>query len=124
MTIKKFLFFSFLTLSITTFSQEIDTRLTKRFTSQELAEMQKSQPEHYAMLVYALDNALYTVEAPKEKNIQFLSITLDQTKPYDFISLGLAIKKQNQYFLIEGTHKVLVVKSEWVLNNEMKTKNQ
>jgi hypothetical protein len=116
------LFLLFLALSFTTFSQEISPRLTQRFSKEALVDMQKNQPENYAMLVYALDNAMYIAENPTEKNAQFPSITVDTSAPYDFITLGLEIKKENQYFLIQGTSKVLVVKSEWVLKNEMHTK--
>ena len=36
-----------------------------------------------------------------------------------FDDLGLDIINSNQYFKIEGTDKMLVVKSIWVLDNEL-----
>lgn len=112
-----------LTIHSISFAQQIDKRLEKRYSTQELTTMQNENPSHYKMLVYALDNACYTSEYPKEKASTLTqSIVLDPNKPLNFIELGLEIKKENQYIKIEGTSKILVVKSEWVLNNELSKK--
>lgn len=112
-----------LTIHSAVLAQDVDKRLEKRYSNQELTKMQKEDPAHYKMLVYALDNACYTSEFPKDKaSVLTQSIVLDPNKPLNFIDLGLEIKKENQYIKIEGTSKILVVKSEWVLNNELSKK--
>ena len=103
------------------FAQEIDKRLLSKYSTIELESMKELNPEKIQMLNYALDNALYVIDFPEKKDIKLSSIqkpTTNQT----FIDLGLEIQKENQYFQIIGEKKMLVVKSEWVLFNELKTK--
>ena len=85
--------------------------------------MQKENPEQLRMLNYALDNAFYVIDFPKEKKNELQkTITYDLKKKASFIELGLTIQKENQYFKINGSDKVLVLKSEWLLLNELNTK--
>ena len=73
------------------------------------------------MYVYAVDKACYVSDLPKGKEAKLDgAINVDISKPLNFIDLGLDIKSVNQYFKINGTDKMLVVKSEFVLNNELK----
>jgi hypothetical protein len=105
------------------FSQDVDARLMKKYSQEELVTMKDQNPGHYKMLVYALDNACYIADLPKGKSDAVTgSVDLDMTKSFTFVDLGLDIKKENQYLRISGTNKMLVVKSEWVLNNELTTK--
>ena len=85
--------------------------------------MIQDNPAQYNVLVYALDHACYVIDKPVEKDLSgFTTIPVDVSKPINFLDLGLEIKDQNQYFLIQGTSKMLVVKSNWVLNHELTTK--
>lgn len=106
-------------LSGSLFSQEIDGRLLKRYTSSELAEMKASNPANYSMLIYALDNALYLADMPEGKDFSADVIEVDIENLPSYIELGLEIKKENQYFMVAGQNKLLIMKSEWVLNHEM-----
>ena len=116
-----FLFFTF--FSKISFSQMVDKRLEKKYSNKEINQIIKDDPGHYHFLVYALDNACYTIDQPKGKDLtEFTEISLDLKCPLNFLDLGLEIKDQNQYFIIKGTNKLLVVKSNWVLNHELKTK--
>ena len=116
-----FLFFTF--LSHISFSQKVDQRLEKKYSKNEITQIIKDDPGHYHFLVYALDNACYTIDQPKGKDLsEFTEISLDIKSPLNFLDLGLEIKDQNQYFIIKGTNKLLVVKSNWVINHELKTK--
>ncbi len=116
-----FLFFTF--FSKISFSQMVDKRLEKKYSNKEINQIIKDDPGHYHFLVYALDNACYTIDQPKGKDLtEFTEISLDLKSPLNFLDLGLEIKDQNQYFIIKGTNKLLVVKSNWVLNHELKTK--
>jgi len=105
------------------FSQEIDSRLSKKYTQQELLNMKENSPSEYNFLVYALDNACYVTDLPTGKEDALDgSISVDLSKEFTFLDLDLQIKNSNQYLKINGTNKMLVVKSEWVLNNELNTK--
>lgn len=110
-------------ISSVTYSQDFDIRLEKVYTSTQLKTMQKENPAQLRMLNYALDNALYVIDLPKEKTSEIQkTITFDLKNRATFIELGLTIQKENQYFKINGSDKVLVVKSEWLLLNELNTR--
>jgi hypothetical protein len=110
-------------ISSISFSQEFDKRLEKTYTSSQLTTMQKENPAQLNMLNYALDNALYVIDMPKEKMSEIQkTITYDLKKKATFLELGLTIQKENQYFKINGLDKVLVVKSEWMLLNELNSR--
>ena len=114
------LFTIFLSASSVAFSQEIDARLSKRYSSTELADLKQNDPAKLTLLNYALDHACYITDVPKGKESGLNGvIEMNINEPIDFIALGLEIQKTNQYIRIKGTDKVLVVKSEWVLTNEM-----
>ncbi len=101
----------------------VDQRLEKKYSKKEINQMIKDDPGHYHFLVYALDNACYTIDQPKGKDLsEFTEISLDLKSPLNFLDFGLEIKDQNQYFIIKGTNKLLVVKSNWVINHELKSK--
>jgi hypothetical protein len=121
---KKLLIFAFSFFALgSAFSQEIDQRLVKRYTTEELSLMRKNEPKKYEMYVYALDHGCYIADLPMGKESELSgTVNVDMTKPLNYIDLGLEIKGSNQYFRIAGTEKMLVLKSEWVLNNELQTK--
>ena len=106
----------------TVFAQSLDVRLEKKYGKASLEEMIAKNPKRYNMLVYALDNACYLTAKPSGKDLSLPTITCNSNQKLNFIDLGLDITNQNQYFLVEGTDKMLVVKSEWVLMNEITTK--
>lgn len=114
------LFTIFLSCSAIGMAQEIDARLSKRYSTTELADLKEYNPAKLTLLTYALDHACYIAELPKGKESGLNGvIEMNINEPLDFIALGLDILKTNQYLRIKGTDKVLVVKSEWVLTNEM-----
>jgi len=117
------LFTIFLSASGMAFSQEVDARLSKRYSPTELADLKQNDPEKLTLLNYALDHACYIADVPKGKESGLNGVVeMNTNEPIDFIALGLEIQKTNQYLRIKGTDKVLVVKSEWVLTNEMQNK--
>lgn len=120
---KTFILLLSILISSISFSQEFDKRLEKTYTSSQLTTMQKENPAQLNMLNYALDNALYVIDMPKEKMSEIQkTITYDLKKKATFLELGLTIQKENQYFKINGLDKVLVVKSEWMLLNELNSR--
>ena len=101
------------------FSQDLDARLLERYSEKELTEMKSESPQDYRLLVYALDNAITYANYDAAKG-NFETINADENST--FLSLGLEIKDQNQYFKLAGEDKLLVVKSKWVLTHEMEKK--
>lgn len=110
-------------MSTAAYSQSADTRLSKVYSSEELTQLQNENPAKIKMLTYALDHACYFSEIPEGKKIDLPSIELtNSTTVPCFAELGLKIEEQNQYFRVSGSNKMLVVKSEWVLNYELEKK--
>ena len=107
-------------MNYTAFSQSTDDRLTRVYSTSELTQIQQESPDKLKMLHYALDNACYVSDIPTGKEIELPTIQLEDSKQVPcFAELGLRIEEHNQYFRIQGSNKMLVVKSEWVLNYEM-----
>jgi mannitol-specific phosphotransferase system IIBC component len=116
-----FILFLSILISSVSFSQDFDKRLEKLYSVEELTAMQKENPSKIITLNYAIDNAVYTSDLPLEKKSEFTkSINYDFKKKPNFIELGLKIENQSQYFRINGTNKILVIKSEYLLNYELK----
>ena len=103
------------------FSQKIDDRLLAKYSLEEVNSIQAKTPDLFKMLTYSLDNAMYITDLPTGKNQDLPSVEMP-SEGQTYLDLGLEIIKENQYFIIQGKEKMLVVKSEWVLNNEIKTK--
>lgn len=73
---------------------------------------------------YAVKNGSYIADRPsggKESAVDG-QISMENAQKVDPKAMGIKIIDRNQFFEITGTKKVLVVKSTWVLENEMKTK--
>jgi len=121
---KRLLIFCFpLLTSSLAFSQDYDNRLLKSYSVEELTQIKTEKPADLKVLAYGLENACYFSEAPKGKDVAGIqSIKLTGTDIPCYADLGLKILDQNQYFMIEGTSKMLVVKSKWVLNHELQNK--
>ena len=118
------LLFSLFLVSQIGFSQEkeINPQLLSVYTETELNQMIQNNPEKYDLLIYAIDNAIYTADYPTEKKVDIskeISIPQDE---YTYLDLGIKIEDLNQFYKIKGTNKILVVKSFYVLNNEIKMK--
>ncbi len=114
-------FVLFLLFSTQVEAQQIDSRLLSRYSEAEIVKMKSENPEDYKMMLYALDNAIYFADRPKGKEVDLPTISVAGEHP-NFIELGLEIADQNQYFLVEGQDRLLVMKSKWVLNYEMNKK--
>ena len=113
------------------YCQNYNQDLLKSYSKKELKEIIKNNPNEIELLNYAIDNACYVVEKPladKRKakgdmqHITFpvydgkLNEDLDKIK---FTDLGLKIKDENIYIILSDYNKMLVVKSKWVLQNEL-----
>jgi hypothetical protein len=85
------------------------------------SELKKMNSDDLILLDYALTNGVYVTALPSKESseIKELNVTSEIKK---FTDIGLRIENQNQYFNIVGTDKMLVVKSKYVLQNELKNK--
>lgn len=102
------------------FSQEVDSRLLKVYSVEELNEIRSNSLENYNALVYGLEHGIEVIDLPSEKpNPSKRTITVPNGE-YNYADLGLKIESQNQYFQIQGTNKIILLKSFWVLNYEQK----
>jgi len=108
----------FLFSSCIAFSQKYSSELEKSYSKKELKSM---STEELVLLSYALENAVYITEIPSKNAMELKTIAAPLTI-VKFTDAGLKIENQNQYFKIEGTDKMMVVKSNYVLQNELKTK--
>ncbi len=125
----KILITSFLLLSFfqVSYAQKIDSRLLNNYSEVYLSELISNETQEYNLLVYAIDNACYLTQAPASKSSEFtksISWTLDSIPAFLDLNLkyGIVLENFNQYIQLEGTDKMLVVKSRIVLENELKTK--
>lgn len=116
----KKIFFSIFVFSssFAVFSQKYSMDLEKSYSKTELKKMNS---EELSLLEYALINGVYVTALPQKDFTVIKSINAnpDINK---FTDIGLRIENQNQYFKIIGTDKMLVVKSKYVLQNELKNK--
>lgn len=106
------------------FAQSYNQQLLKVYQVEKLNAIQENNPEKILDLNYAVENACYFTQISGKSLDGISSITLSNTnKAPKFTDLGLKITNSNQYFKITGSDKILVIKSEIVINNERKNKN-
>jgi hypothetical protein len=100
------------------FAQKYPIELEKSYSKKELKTM---SDDDLSLLNYALNHAVYTTLLP-HKNAEQLKTLKVSPSIVRFTDAALRIENQNQYFIIEGTDKMLVIKSKYVLQNELKNK--
>lgn len=114
-----FSLFFLLSFSLICTAQKTDETLLKSYSKEELSQLKNADPEKYEILVYALDHGTYVSEYNVEKHGQLKLKELPNIdKIPSFIDLNVKIESFNQYFYAPKLDKIVVVKSEWVLNFE------
>jgi hypothetical protein len=104
-------------------AQKASPALLKSYSKTELQSFEQDGQGAINVLNYAVDHACYTVMIPEGKDIsQFSTINLKSKKDIRFTDYQLQIKDRTQYFKIEGSNELLVVKSINVLRLEMQNK--
>lgn len=118
--------FVFITVSfsVTAQSDKIDDRLLVKYSVEELNKLKVENPTEYKFINYCLDNAWYIQSLPIEKmkdpKETIGLIVIKDMENINFYSLNIAIIKDNyQFFAIEGTDKMLVIKSEYHILKEL-----
>jgi hypothetical protein len=98
--------------------------LLNSYSNEELKEIKTNHPEKYDLLIYAIDHATYLAVFDEEKHGGLDLEELPEVNDLPlFTDLKVKIEDQNQYFYASKLKKIVVVKSQWVLNHE-KTKKQ
>ena len=116
---KLFSLFLFLFITIFGYAQSTDKALLNSYSKEELAAIKNHEPEKYNLLLYALEHATYLGEFDVEKHGQLNIKELPElTNKPSFTDLHVKIQPYNQYFYAPKMNKIVIVKSEWVLNNE------
>lgn len=114
-----FSLFFLLSFSLICTAQKTDETLLKSYSKEELSQLKNADPEKYEILVYALDHGTYVSEYNVEKHGQLKLKELPNIdKIPSFTDLNVKIESFNQYFYAPKLDKIVVVKSEWVLNFE------
>ena len=109
----------FLSFSILGIAQNADAILLNSYSNEEIQSVKTQAPAHYELLIYAIENGTYLSEFDSQKHG---SLNLKQlpelTSKPRFTDLKVKIETVNQYFYAPKLNKIVVVKSEWVLNFE------
>jgi hypothetical protein len=129
---KLFYTFLFVFLSLTYWSQTIDSQLSKSYSKEEITQIKESNS--LPLFEFALTHACYLIDAPQGKDVSnFQTIQLSKNtnipmeiskEPIVFTDLGLKILDKTQYFLVANTNKILVVKSRNILSLEMQNQKK
>jgi len=129
---KLFYTFLFAFLSLTSWSQTIDSQLSKSYSKEEITQIKESNS--LPLFEFALTHACYLIDTPQVKDVSnFQTIQLSKNtnipmeiskEPIVFTDLGLKILDKTQYFLVANTNKILVVKSRNILSLEMQNQKK
>ena len=109
----------FLSVAIGSTAQNIDALLSNSYSIKEIQDLKIQDPQKYDMLVYAIDHATYLAEFNQQKHgsLNLTELTELTQKPR-FTDLKVKIESFNQFFYAPKLDKIVIVKSEWVLNHE------
>jgi len=104
-------------------AQKASTALSKSYSKTELQSFEEDGQGTMNILNYAIDHACYSVAIPEGKDVsQFSTISLKSKKDIRFTDYQLRIIDRTQYFKIEGSNELLIVKSLNILKLEMQNK--
>ncbi len=116
----------FVLLTLTSWSQTVESQLSKSYSKEEIAQFKAETS--LPLYEYALTHACYLITAPQGKDIsQFDVLDLPakaSEKPLNFTSFGFKILDRTQYFKVANSDQILVVKSKNVLSLEMQNQKK
>jgi hypothetical protein len=102
-------------------AQQFNPSLSKSYSKAELVKIEQENPNQLKVLDYAIANACYYINKPEGKNVEYPVINT-KNHSTNFTELELKITDRTQYFTAKESGKLLVVKSLYVLELEMKNK--
>jgi hypothetical protein len=122
----------FALLSLFSWSQTVETQLSKSYSKEEITQIKESNS--LPLFEFALTHACYLIDTPQGKDVSnFPTIQLSSNpdvplviskEPIVFTDFGLKILDRTQYFLVANTNKILVVKSKNILSFEMQNQKK
>jgi hypothetical protein len=119
--------FVFILISLSSIAQSdnVDDRLLTKYSIEELNALKTESPSEYIFINYCIENAWYIQALPKEKmksnDGRIGKIQIQDLNNINFYSLNVNIVKDDyQFFAIEGTDKMLVIKSKDHILKEIK----
>jgi hypothetical protein len=116
----------FVLLSLSSWSQTVESQLSKSYSKEEIAQFKAENS--LPLYAYAIEHACYLIDAPQGKDIsQFpvFDLMLPQyPEPIVFTNFGIRILDRTQYYSVINTNKILVVKSKNVLSLEMQNQKK
>lgn len=104
-------------------AQENDNALYVKYSKEEIRTMKIEQSQEYEYIKYCVSNAFYVATISQEKidanPSSFGKIAIEDTSNINFYELKIELK-ENEYqpFIIEGTKKILMVKSKTAILRE------
>lgn len=109
------------------FAQTNDNDLLVKFSSDEIENLKNNNVEEYQFLKHCVKNAFYLNPIPTEKmtsgQTRIGSITIKDIDNINFFELNVElIQDDYQFFAIQGTDKMLVVKSKDHIVKELNKK--
>ena len=111
-----FFFFAFITMfSSFSFAQNYNSELLKSYSK---VEIQSMDVESVKALEYGVENAIYFIAIPTGKKADF-PVFENPKLIAKYTDLGLKITNENQYFQMKESNQLMVVKSMYVLKNEL-----
>lgn len=132
MHMKLFYALIFAFLSLQSWSQTLESQLSKSYSKEEIAQFKETNT--LPLYEYALTHACYLIDAPQGKDVSsFAAIQLSKNplipletskEPIRFTDLNLKILDKTQYFVVANTNKILVVKSKNILSLEMQNQKK
>lgn len=116
-----FFFFALITMySSFSFAQNYNSELLKSYSK---VEIQSMDVESVKALEYGVENAIYFTALPKGKKADF-PVFENPKLITKYTDLGLKITNENQYFELKESNQLMVVKSVYVLKNELINKHK
>lgn len=119
----------FVCLSTYSLAQNRDDKMSSLYSAEKLSLLKANDLKEYNLLSHALENGTYVTKAPEGKTEGFTqSINWSLSEQPTFLELsdqfGIKLENFNQYIRINGTDKMVVVKSRYVLENELLNKKK
>lgn len=111
-------------ISLCSWSQTTESKLSKSYSKEEIAQIKESNL--LPLYTYAIDHACYLIDAPQGKDISGFPTfkVIGETIPLDFTYYHIQLADRTQYFQIEGSPRILVVKSKNILSLEMQNQKK
>ena len=111
----------FLGMTTMTVAQTGDNRKVSEV--QTIEQLQSTNPTEYKEVVaYAEKHGSQIMDLPKGKDARLNGeISMEKAQLIDPLKMGLTVPSANEYYRITGTDKMLLLKSLYVLQQEMKT---